>query len=452
MAFNNSMLRTVLAVLLTVAPTAAEAENQECRVGAKCGYEETSLLQTESLLRRTLTQELTTDEALLAHRAGEVGDTQSGTKFGVTAGACKDYTKQYDDFQYSYYNGETFPPNGASDKVGDRCDFYAGDTDQCGEHDDEDFFANEMCCNCGGGSTYTGERSLAINSASVFISEGADCPQGFEPITTFAACRAALDMVGMDGFAYNGADSESNWPKGCYYCKNTANCDTGVWFNEHSTGKTVSGTRRVCHKNYNSSDVKILFVGDSDIDYWDSAPYFPGSFNIGIGGYTTADVFPEVDQWISDLDPEWVVIVCGENDISAGKRKKTKKALKRFTKSVKKFIDDGARVIYLGTKVEPDSKNLYDEYMYYDAELRKFATEQGQGKDKPPFQMIDVFKSFTNTMQNGKAKTSWSELYNSDGLHMSRLGYKFWNAWVRIAMESTTPCIRWSDGVCAEAP
>ena len=216
-------------------------------------------------------------------------------------------------------------------------------------------------------------------------------------------------MVGFGGHDYEGAASEADWPKGCYYCKNTADCGDGVWFNSHGSGNTVAGTRRFCQKNYDPKAVEILFVGDSDIDYWDSAVGFPGSFNVGIGGYDTADVVKEVDQWVADLDPKWVVIVCGENDIG-GKRTATSNALTRFKTIVGKFINDGARVIYLGTKPEPGSKNLYKEYEYYDEELRKFATEQAKGKDSPPsFQMIDVFKSFT----------SQKELYNSDNLHMS---------------------------------
>merc|ERR1711920_349200 len=36
-------------------------------------------------------------------------------------------------------------------------------------------------------------------------------------------------------------------------------------------------------------------------------------------------------------------------------------------------------------------------------------------------------------------------------LHMSRLGYQFWNAWVKLAMNSQGTCFRWRDGVCMES-
>lgn len=392
-------------------------------VGEECGLGEISLLQQElQVLKTPITM--------------------------FPKSICQDYTKQFDD-----YEDKKGPPEGASDVAGDRCGFYADDPDACGNDDDEDFLANEMCCSCGGGSTYLGARTLAINKASVTLSSGADCPSGFEPVTTIAACRAALDLISISGQDYQSAASEPNWPKGCYYCAGYKDCADGVYFNTHSVGSTVEGTRRVCQKHYNAGDVSILFVGDSDIDHWDSSVAFPGSFNVGIGGYTTADVIKEVDQWVEDLDPTWVVFVAGENDIEAGDREATEAALVRYKTITKKFIDDGARVICLGTKVEPDSKELYEEYMYYDAELRKFATELSHGTEEPPFQMIDVFRGFTQTLQGGSPKgpkASWSQLYNSDGLHMSRLGYKLWNAWLKVAMESPTPCVRWNDAICAE--
>lgn len=147
---------------------------------------------------------------------------------------------------------------------------------------------------------------------------------------------------------------------------------------------------------------------------------------------------------MADLDPKWVVLVCGENDIVQGKRKKTKGALQRFKEIVGKLINDGARVIYLGTKPEPDSGGLFDEYKHFDAEIRKFASTLAEDKATPPFQMIDVFPSFTKNL----------ELYNSDELHMSRLGYAFWNGWVKLAMSQSSPslCIRWRDGVCVQFP
>ena len=37
--------------------------------------------------------------------------------------------------------------------LGDGCSWYNSNTGSCGEHDDDGFRANKMCCSCGGGCT-----------------------------------------------------------------------------------------------------------------------------------------------------------------------------------------------------------------------------------------------------------------------------------------------------------
>jgi len=368
---------------------------------------------------------------------------ESKTMKSSQPSTCKDYPDQYN----GYDEKKTF---GATDEDGNECSFYYVQGDKCGLLDDDDFIANEMCCHCGGGSTSTLSRSIH-NSASVFVSEGS-CPDGFDPVSTLAACRAALDMVGISGMDYNGAESAADYPKGCYFCRNVHGCKNGVWFNEHPQGGPVEGVRQICQINYDPKDVKKLFVGDSDIDFWDSSPHFRGSYNVGVGGYTTSDVTGEVDKWVAELDPEWVVIVCGENDFSGldhmdmqGRRGETMKAFARFTSIVQKFIQDGSRVVYLGTKPEPGSTELYTEYNFYDNLVRGFATQQAAGKSTPPLVMIDVFEAFSSD-------PDLNELFNTDDLHMSRLGYQYWNQWVKLAMDTPGSCIRWRHGQCMEVP
>jgi len=48
----------------------------------------------------------------------------------------------------------TSTANGATDSGDDRCRWYARGQNwrECGDYDDEDFTANEMCCECGGGA------------------------------------------------------------------------------------------------------------------------------------------------------------------------------------------------------------------------------------------------------------------------------------------------------------
>jgi len=368
----------------------------------------------------------------------------------AAAQVCVDHTLQYNNY-------DSTKQFGAQDIAGEDCAGYQGSQKVCGDFDaPPDFIANEMCCFCGGGSTSQISRSIAVNKAHVFIAmSGEDCPGDFRKIFTLSACQASMDMISKSGSHWDGAWPDENWPKGCYIDPDF----NKVVFNTLGVGSS-SAAQLICQKDYDPVSVQILFVGGSDIDLWDSSPFFPGSFNVGIAGYTTSDVIKEVDIWVEELGPKWVVLAIGDNDNIATdgtfreRRTATKESIVRFKTIVSKFVADGSHVIYMGNKPEPGAadKVIYREYKYYDKQIRKFARSLAEdtsgttdtdppAQASPPLQMVDVYVSFNK--RNG--------LYNSDKLHMSRLGYHFWNGWVQLAMTSKDPCIRWRDGVCMEA-
>ena len=83
----------------------------------------------------------------------------------------------------------------------------------------------------------------------------------------------------------------------------------------------------------------------------------------------------DLDEVLEVAAPSTVILVCGENDLWDTSVSKT---FKNFKKIVKKVVATGARVIYMGTKPEPDSKSLHDEYQEYDMLIRALAAEYGQ--------------------------------------------------------------------------
>jgi len=69
----------------------------------------------------------------------------------------------------------------------------------------------------------------------------------------------------------------------------------------------------------------LLFVGDSDVDYWRSTEAnFESSitngavYNVGYGGYSCRDVHREVGDMVEAFEPATVALVCGENDLGGG--------------------------------------------------------------------------------------------------------------------------------------
>ena len=83
----------------------------------------------------------------------------------------------------------------------------------------------------------------------------------------------------------------------------------------------------------------------------------------------------DLDEVLEVAAPSTVILVCGENDLWDTSVSKT---FKKFKKIVKKVVATGARVIYMGTKPEPDTNSLHDEYQEYDALIRALAADYGQ--------------------------------------------------------------------------
>lgn len=55
---------------------------------------------------------------------------------------------------------------------------------------------------------------------------------------------------------------------------------------------------------------KVMFTGDSDIEGWSTAKTFPGSVNVGVGGWTCKNVLNKIGQQLRAHNPDWVVLVC----------------------------------------------------------------------------------------------------------------------------------------------
>ena len=183
---------------------------------------------------------------------------------------------------------------------------------------------------------------------------------------------------------------------------------------------------------------ETLFVGVSDIDYWQTSPQFADSENLGYGGYTCEDVVGEFDAYQATFGtPATVVLVCGENDLAYGSS--VAATFRFFEEIVAKANAAGATVIYFGTKPEPDTRSLHDEYEAYDALIRDLVSELAGS-----IVMVDVYPAF-------EALGNPDSLYASDGLHLADDGgYAYWNQWLATALADDSGCLRWVSNACVE--
>mmetsp|Transcript_8329 Transcript_8329/g.10467 ORF Transcript_8329/g.10467 Transcript_8329/m.10467 type:complete len:388 (-) Transcript_8329:479-1642(-) len=190
---------------------------------------------------------------------------------------------------------------------------------------------------------------------------------------------------------------------------------------------------------------KTLFAGDSDIEGWDTDDEFPDSVNEGVGGWTCKQVGKRINKYLKKHQPEWVVLVCGENDLAYGES--VDKTFQDFESVVAKIVKKGARVIYMGTKPEPGTKKLHSDYEKYDAKIRAKATGMAATADTiPPLVMVDVYPVFDVIERDEPG-----ELYKGDNLHLSKYGYAYWTEWAKTALaDDLGSCIRWENNSCAE--
>ena len=285
-------------------------------------------------------------------------------------------------------------------------------------------------------------------------SAGNSCPSGFQKITSSANCRAAMGLLpGVQPNEWAGTEKEKGWPSGCYHCDEVDDCEDGFWFNSHRRGSANGSARPVCVSEGDgfgpedppppSTTSGVLFLGDSDIENWDTDEYIPGSSNAGKGGDTCKDVLKRANRELSRHQPQWVVLVCGENDMGGGSS--AGGAFRQWKKVVKKVTSSGARVLYIGTKPEPDTKPLHKKYRQFDAKIRRFATKKASTTPEGELPKIVMVDSYAGFVDEGNSNS----LYDKDMLHLSDEGYALWERWTTQALsDEDASCVEWRSGEC----
>jgi len=314
------------------------------------------------------------------------------------------------------------------------CDSVSGCTDGV-------WFNYHEVGSANGGATPICKPMVAV--AVVLAPPGNNCITGYEKLTTLPGCQAAASQLNLSIFA--GTETDDNWPGGCYHCNSVSGCTNGVWFNYDFDGSANGGATPICAKpGWESTlEVETLFIGDSDIERWDTSS-FSNSVNVGVGGFTCDDVSNIIDDSLLAYTPKSVVIVCGENDLWGQSASDT---FNDFEVVIGKIIGSGARALYLGTKPEPSTTGLHSKYQNYDAKIREYAEGLAVGSLTPPLVMVDVYPAF---VELGNPNS----FYSGDRLHLSDEGYDYWTAWTATALDDTTvaqDCIRWMGDECVSS-
>ncbi len=163
--------------------------------------------------------------------------------------------------------------------------------------------------------------------------------------------------------------------------------------------------------------MRLLFIGDSLIEFYDWQRRFPGHevFNFGIAGETVEGLFARLLGIFEKVgDPDFVFIMTGINNMAMGDRdfpetyRNIIGRIKTKSPSSKIFVHSLLPVLFLFIS--------NDEIRGINSDLRKIAEEE-----KVFF--LDIHAVFLDS--SGAPKASY---LLEDGVHLSDEGYRAWAA------------------------
>ena len=162
----------------------------------------------------------------------------------------------------------------------------------------------------------------------------------------------------------------------------------------------------------------VVFTGSSSIKNWKTLTKdFNGIpvINMGFGGSELADAVFYIDRVALQYKPRVVVLYSGENDINAGiPVRRVLEDLKQFIALVHKS-DPMTRIIVISLKPSPSREKHLGKVREYN----RLAETYIKGLRNVEF--ADIFTPMMTS--DGKFR---DELYVSDRLHMTPLGYAIW--------------------------
>lgn len=171
---------------------------------------------------------------------------------------------------------------------------------------------------------------------------------------------------------------------------------------------------------------QVLFLGSSSIRRWDTAAAFEGidSLNRGFGGSQISDVIFFFDRVVLPYAPSVIVLYAGDNDINAGKDVRQVFAdFKTFAGLVRKKLK-GTKILYIPIKPSISREKLWSEMAVVNKRIQTLSEKQGN------LYYADIAAPMLAT-----GMPPSSNLFASDGLHLSDKGNAMWAEIVRPVLE-----------------
>jgi lysophospholipase L1-like esterase len=167
---------------------------------------------------------------------------------------------------------------------------------------------------------------------------------------------------------------------------------------------------------------EIVFVGSSTIRLWNTAASFPDLkiINRGFGGSSLADTVRHAERIVIPYAPRLVVVYAGDNDISGGVlAEQVAFEFERLVKLIHAKLPQ-TRILYLAIKPS----------------VLRWISDTRMDMANDMIRSICEKDSRLAILDIGDVMLGWderprSELFVSDGLHLSEEGYRMWTMLLR---------------------
>ncbi|WP_338874796.1 GDSL-type esterase/lipase family protein [Spirosoma sp. SC4-14] len=170
---------------------------------------------------------------------------------------------------------------------------------------------------------------------------------------------------------------------------------------------------------------RVVFYGSSSIRLWSTLDQdFPQTnpLNLGFGGSTLAACAWFFERLLMPTSPKAIVFYAGDNDLGDGRHpEEVYLFFRAFAGKMSQYLPD-IPVAYLSIKISPARWNIKDNIRFTN---KLIADEVSK---LPEFRTIDMTTPLLGA--DGRPRR---ECFESDGLHLSPLGYQ---AWQRVLRES----------------
>jgi lysophospholipase L1-like esterase len=200
------------------------------------------------------------------------------------------------------------------------------------------------------------------------------------------------------------------------------------------TAKDFEGDIRVfeeADRELKSQPPRVVFIGSSSVRMWESlAADFPGHtvVNRGFGGSHVVDSVYFGDRILKKHKPRLIVMFAGTNDINAGKKAGTVAAdFKAFTEKVWASWPK-AVIAFISISPSPSRVNQLATVKEANRAIAAYCETDKRLK------FVDVFPSMVRW--DGRPKP---DIFQGDGLHMTRKGYELWIPPLREVLDTFDP-------------